>query len=46
MSPLRTKAFHQRGNLQHLFSIGLVRLESRNFLGDLLAAMKCLSGLD
>jgi hypothetical protein len=40
MSPLRTEAFHQRCNFQHLFPIRLVCLESSNFRGDLLAPAK------
>jgi hypothetical protein len=42
MSPLRTQAFHQRGNLQHLFPIRLVCLEGSNLRGDLLAPVKPL----
>ena len=42
MSPLRTEAFHQRRNLEHLFSIGLICFESCNLLSDVLTAMKGL----
>ena len=38
MSPLRTEAFHHRGNLQHLFPICLVGLEGSNLLSDLLTS--------
>lgn len=46
MSPLRTKAFHQRGNFQHLVSICLIGLEGRNLLGDLLVPAKPLGRVD
>lgn len=42
MSPLRTKTFHLRRNLEHLFSIGLICFESCNLLCDVLAAMEGL----
>lgn len=46
MSPLRTQAFHQRGNFQHFFPICLVGLEGRNLLGDLLSPAEPLGRVD